>query len=74
MLLCTTFVLRGDIVPRCIDLTVDPITNKRRPQTEIRDILQMTNINQHYLGNRVANAKRIRDCIAKCFSDEKKHY
>ena len=65
---------RGDIIPRNIDLTVDPITNKRRPPNEIRDVLQMTNINQRYLRDSPMNAKIIRDCIAKTFLAEKTEY
>ena len=40
----------GDIIPRNIDLTIDPSSNKRRPRDELREVLQMTDINQRYFG------------------------
>ena len=35
----------GDMIPRNWDMTVDHVTNKRRPQNEIRDVLIMNIIN-----------------------------
>ena len=36
----------GDIIPRSIDQVIDPSSNKRRPRNELREVLQMTDINQ----------------------------
>ena len=64
----------GDMTPRKWDMTVDDITNKRRPQNDIRDVLHITNINQKYLGNCPQLAKKIRDIIADKFWEEKQRY
>ena len=63
-----------DIIPRNIDLTIDPSSNKRRPRNELREVLQMTNINQRYFGTNYAEAKSIRDCLAERFWEEKQGY
>ena len=65
---------QGDIIPRNIDLSVDPVTNKRRPQTELRDVLQMTNINRRYLRDSPINSRLVRDKIAETFYTEKIAY
>ena len=64
----------GDIIPRNIDLTIDPSSNKRRPRNELREVLQMTDINQRYLGTNSAEAKSIRDFLAEIFWEERQSY
>ena len=64
----------NDSIPRNIDLYVDPVTNKRRPQTELRDVLQMRNINRHYWRDSPINSRLVRDKIAETFYTEKIAY
>ena len=64
----------GDIIPRNIDLTIDPSSNKRRPRNELREVLQMTDINQRHLGTNSAEAKSIRDFLAEIFWEERQSY
>ena len=71
-MLCYTIF--GDIFPRNIDLSVDPVTNKRRPQTELRGVLQMTNINRRYLRDSPINSRLVRDKIAEKFYTEQIAY
>ena len=59
----------GDIIPRNIDLTIDPSNNKRRLRNELREILQMAD--QIYFGTNSAEAKSIRDCLAERFWEER---
>ena len=67
-------IAMGDIIPRNIDLTIDPSTNKRRPRNELREVLQMTNINQRCFGTNSAEAKSIRDDLAERFWEERQSY
>ena len=64
----------GDIIPRNIDLTIDPTTNKRRPRNELREVLQMTDINQRCSGLNSAEAKSIRDYLAERFWEERRSH
>ena len=64
----------GDIIPRNIDLTIDPSSNKRRPRNELTEVIQMTDINQRYFGTNSAKAKSIRDFLAERFWEERKSY
>ena len=49
----------GDILPRSMDLTVDPATNKRTDREEVAAILDLTNRNQrNYTGDKTATAIR----------------
>ena len=59
----------GDVIPRNIDLTIYPSSNKR-----IREVLQMTDINQRYFGTTSAEAKSIRGYLAKRFWEERQSY
>ena len=65
---------RGDIIPRRLDLTLDPVTNKRRPRHDLREVLQMTDIAVQYFGNKTKESKSVRDCIANKFFEEKQNY
>ena len=57
-----------DVIPRNIDLTSDPSSNKRsRPRHELREVLQMTDINQKYFGTNSAEAKYIFELIKTFF-------
>ena len=62
------------IIPRNIDLTIDPSSNKRRPRNELREALQMTDINHGYFGANSAEAKSIRDYLAERFWEERQSY
>ena len=65
----------GDVIPRNIDLTIYPSSNKRRPTNElIREVLQMTDINQRYFGTTSAEAKSIRGYLAERFWEERQSY
>ena len=64
----------GDIIPRNNDLTIDPSSNTRRPRNELRENLQITNINQRYFSTNSAEAKSIRDCLAERFWEERQGY
>ena len=62
----------GDILPRSMDLNVDPATNKRRDRKEVAAILNLTNRNQrNYTGDKTANA--IRESLTTFFGEEKQH-
>ena len=50
---------KGDIIPRSIDLSIDPSSNKHRPRNELREELQMTDIKQRYLETNSAETKSI---------------
>ena len=41
MVLHNICISQGDILPRTLDVTIDPNTNQRRESSEIRDILHM---------------------------------
>ena len=56
-------IAKNDVVSRNLDLSVDPFTNKRKPENEIRDILQMTNVNVRYLGENSRNSKEVQNFI-----------
>ena len=71
VLLHNIYIEKGDMITRNIDLSFDLSTNKRRPQNDLRELLQMTNISQRYLGNIPADAKRVRDFICPEFWEEK---
>ena len=45
LVLHNLYIELGDMIPRNWDMTVDHVTNKRRPQNEIRDVLIMNIIN-----------------------------
>ena len=64
----------GNIIPRSIELAIDPSSNKRRPRNELREVLQMTDINQLYFGTNSAEAKLIRDYLAERFWEERQSY
>ena len=64
----------GDIIPRNIDVTNDTISNKRRLRSKLREVLQMTDINQRYFGTNSPEAKLIRDCLAEIFYEERQGY
>ena len=44
--MCIICIEMGDIIPQNIDLTIDPSSNKRRPRTELKKVLQMSDIIQ----------------------------
>ena len=64
----------GDVIPRNIDLTIDRSSNKRKRRNELREVLQMTDINQRYFGTTSAEAKSIRGYLAKRFWEERQSY
>ena len=53
IVLHNTCIEMGDIIPWNIDLTIDPSSSKRRPRHELREVLQMTEINQRYFESRI---------------------
>ena len=65
---------KKDIITRHLDLSVDLSSNKRRPNNEVRDILQMTDVNLRYFGENSRNAKEVRDYITNEFWDEKEEF
>ena len=65
------FIEMGDIIARNIDLTIDPSSNRRRPRKELREVLQMTDINQRYFGTNSAETKSIRYYLAERFWEER---
>ena len=61
-----------DILPRSMDLTADPATNKRRDREEVAAILDLTDRNQrNYTGDKTATA--IRESLPTFFWEEKQH-
>ena len=62
---------KKDLITRNIDLSVDSAANKRRPSDEIRNILQMTNVNTRYFGENSTQARKVRDYITNEFWEEK---
>ena len=68
MVLHNTCIEMRDVIPRNIDLTIDPSSNKRRPRHELREVLQMTDINQRYFATNSAEAKYIFELIKTLFS------
>ena len=60
----------GDILPRSMDLTVDPATNKRRD--EIASILDLTDRHQkNYISD--SSARSIRQALMELFWEEKEN-
>ena len=45
LVLHNLYIELGDMIPQNWDMIVDHVTNKRRPQNEIRDVLIMNIIN-----------------------------
>ena len=62
----------GDILPRIMDLTVDPATNKRRDREEVATILDLTDRNQRNY-TRDKTATTIRESLTTFFWEEKQH-
>ena len=60
----------GDMLPRSMDLTVDPITNKRRDRNEVANILNLTNRHQKNYSTDIP-ATLIRKTLTTFFWDEK---
>ena len=52
----------------------DLSSNKRRPQNKLREVLQMTDINQRYFGTNSAETKSIHDYLAERSSEERQSY
>ena len=62
----------GDILPRSMDLTADPVTNKRRDREEVAATVDLTDRNQrNYMGYKTATA--IRESLTTLFWEEKQH-
>ena len=62
----------GDILPRIMDLTVDPAKNKRRDREEVATILDLTDRNQRNY-TRDKTATTIRESLTTFFWEEKQH-
>ena len=57
VVLHNTCLEMGYILPRSMDFTVDPVTNKRRDREEVAAILDLTDRNQrNYTGVKTATA------------------
>ncbi len=69
MVLHNICISKGDVLPRTLDITIDPNTNQRRERSEIRDILHMTDSSRPR--NHEKRASRIRDLLASRFWREK---
>ena len=69
MVLHNICISKGDVLPRTLDITIDPNTNQRRERSEIRDILHMTDSSRPR--NYEKRASRIRDLLASRFWREK---
>ena len=70
MVLHNICISKGGVLPKTLDITVDPNTSQRRECSEIRDILHM--INSHRLGNNNDyEAIKIRNTLADRFWQEK---
>lgn len=69
MVLHNICISRGDVMPRTLDITIDPNTNQRRESSEIRDILHMMNPTKAWDNDNGAN--RIRNLLADKFWQEK---
>ena len=65
MVLHNICISQGDILPRTLDVTIDPNTNQRRESSEIRDILHMMDPSKPR--NHEKRASRIRDTLANKF-------
>ena len=69
MVLHNICISQGDILPRTLDVTIDPNTNQRRESSEIRDIFHMMDPSKPR--NQEKRASRIRDTLANRFWLEK---
>lgn len=69
MVLHNICISKGDILPRTLDVTIDPNTNQRRESSEIRGILHMMDPSKPR--NHEERASRIRDTLANRFWLEK---
>ena len=74
MVLHNVCINQNDTVPRNFDITIDEISNKRRPQDQLRDMLDMISVNQRILGYDTEAAKNVRDAIRNVFWKEKQNY
>ena len=62
-------ISKGDTLPRTLDVTIDPNTNRRRESSENRDILHMMDPSRPR--NCKKGASRVRDTLANSFWLEK---
>ena len=69
MVLNNICISQGDILPRTLDVTIDPNTNQRRESSKIPDILHMMDLSKPR--NHEKRASRIRDTLANRFWLEK---
>ena len=69
MVLHNICISKGDVLPRTLDVTIDPNTNQKRESSEIRDILHMMDPSKPR--NYEKRACRIRDTLANRFWLEK---
>lgn len=69
MVLHNICISKGDILPRTLDVTIDPNTNQRRESSDIRDILHMMDPSRPR--NYEKRASKIRDILANRFWLEK---
>ena len=69
MVLHNICISKGDLLPRTLDITIDPNTNQRRESSEIRDILHMMNPSRPR--DYEKKATNIRDLLANKFWLEK---
>ena len=69
MVLHNICIAKGDVLPRTLDVTIDPNTNQKRESSEIRDILHMMDPSKPR--NYEKRACRIHDTLANRFWLEK---
>lgn len=69
MVLHNVCIDRGDTITKQLNLTVDPVTNRRRDREQIRELLQMTSCDK--IRDSCHQANVIRDALADKFFVEK---
>ena len=62
---------KEDIIPRKFDLSYDHVTNNGRDRTELRDMLNLTNLRFKNYDTGKGKGVKVREAIKKAFWDEK---